>query len=441
MTPIIRHSCKVEYTGFVASLIFIGVFTAAVLIETQGVALHATLPVKGYWETSQEKILYPTACGIGFLIALMALVLWMSAKKQLYLHRFLIPVCCMASCGVLFQAVAAREANHLAFNFHIVVSVAAGAVTAVAMRVIQPNKKLVYAGMCVLVVMALLNASPLSQEVNGSKLSVFGLQPGECYKASIPTLYLIALPNLTVETEDRKLLAAFLGTLSFLSFTLIFLCNDWGNGLIVTAITLCIIMCHWPKVGITLTAGGLCTLPLLLMSGKGQNRLGMVWDVLSNNSEAVWQLRRHQLGVLSSGMAGRGLSSPLYTRLSYASLNSSNDYSLLTFAALFGFSIALVFILMLLVFAYHCVTARDGGVHGQLARRIAVIPVLGQSLAAVGSELSLIPFMGQCIPFLSAGGSSLLSNSILVGVVISTCLPPSFGKQIRRKYLSRKKEV
>ncbi len=59
-----------------------------------------------------------------------------------------------------------------------------------------------------------------------------------------------------------------------------------------------------------------------------------------------------------------------------------------------------------------------------------VIMFLAQFTINIGSALGLLPVVGVTLPFLSYGGSSILTNAILVGVIQSTVVRSSFLRRV-----------
>jgi len=74
---------------------------------------------------------------------------------------------------------------------------------------------------------------------------------------------------------------------------------------------------------------------------------------------------------------------------------------------------------------YICALANDR--QGQVICAGIFSMIISQSVINIGMNLSLLPVIGNALPFLSSGGSSLLANYLGVGLVLSVC------KHTRRK--------
>jgi cell division protein FtsW len=55
----------------------------------------------------------------------------------------------------------------------------------------------------------------------------------------------------------------------------------------------------------------------------------------------------------------------------------------------------------------------------RLATSIAMVWIIGQALVNIAVVLGLLPVLGVPLPFISAGGSSLVTTLLAVGIVLS----------------------
>jgi len=408
------------------------------MLESGGKALHRYKPSQDVpWHTIQVNILLPTILTLVVLAIIAGLVVFYSQN----LYPVAIPLWVCLTIAVVFQAYAAYGYDHTTFDIQVLLSLLAMGFSAVALKVLRPTKPMLYGALLLLALLVML-CMAFAKEENGARLSIFGFMPGEVSKAAVPYIYLWSIPYLSGEKADKTYRLLFALTICILSGTLMIGCNDFGNGLINAAIGCAMLINHSPKAGIPVAALGLSLCPLVVMENdRLKTRVDMVWDVLDDvSNDAFWQMQTHQLGVISSGVLGRGVGTPASTRILYLA-EADNDFSLLVLTGVFGLGIALVFIGMILTLALHAIFAKDGGVFAQQTRRVAVIPLMGAVYVSVGSQLAMLPFMGQNIPFLSSGGSSMLANALTVGLIMSTFLPNTVAKELRRFHRRNKRGV
>src|SRR5690606_39995716 len=66
-----------------------------------------------------------------------------------------------------------------------------------------------------------------------------------------------------------------------------------------------------------------------------------------------------------------------------------------------------------------CIIRRQVDPFARLATSIAMVWIIGQALVNIAVVLGLLPVLGVPLPFISAGGSSLVTTLLAVGIVLS----------------------
>ena len=128
------------------------------------------------------------------------------------------------------------------------------------------------------------------------------------------------------------------------------------------------------------------------------------------------QLENAISAIGSGGLIGHGFNkTPIYFP------ESSTDFIFAVFASNFGF-IGVVFLLILLVlfdlYIYSLIKTRNNSVSKYiLAGSLGML--LFQQVQNIGMTIGLFPITGITLPFISYGGSSLISYMIIIGILIN----------------------
>ncbi len=171
-----------------------------------------------------------------------------------------------------------------------------------------------------------------------------------------------------------------------------------------------------------IAAAGLAALPLIWSSLKPyqQTRLTVFTDPYSDPQGAGWNIIQSLIAVGSGSLTGKGLTAGTQSPLGYLPIAES-DFVFSGLAEDLGFvgaSILFVLYIVLLLSALRVAyRSRDafgtyfaGGVATMLAFQIVV---------NVGMAISLMPVTGIPLPFISQGGSSLISICFALGALQS----------------------
>lgn len=137
----------------------------------------------------------------------------------------------------------------------------------------------------------------------------------------------------------------------------------------------------------------------------------------------IYNIQQALISIGSGGLFGQGYSQGTQVQLRFLKVRWS-DFIFSAMAQEFGFIGAIIVILLLIFVIYRCLRAarlsRDTfgaliayGVGGMIAF---------QAIVNIGVNLNLLPATGITLPFVSYGGSSLLSTLIGIGLVESVIL-------------------
>jgi rod shape determining protein RodA len=278
-----------------------------------------------------------------------------------------------------------------------------------------------------LVLLALLLIFGHGQEEYGAQrwlgVGLFALQPSEPAKlALILALARFFADGATHPPTLRRLLASL--TLVLLPVALVYLQPDLGTAICFLAI--------W--VGVVVVAGAR-TLHLAALAAAGVAALPMIWLSLRDYMRARllifmnpesdpfgegYNILQAKISIGSGGLLGRGLMNGTQTQLRYLRVSHS-DFIFSVLAEELGFAgvVVLFTLLVLLLFRILRVVelARDD--FGRLVAAGMTAMLAFQAIVNVAANLTLMPVAGIPLPFISSGGSALITNLAALGILQS----------------------
>ena len=171
----------------------------------------------------------------------------------------------------------------------------------------------------------------------------------------------------------------------------------------------------WIAIGLGLFAGGAYLAYLLF--GHVQSRVLLWLDPFSAKAlEVSSQLVLGLFGMANGGLLGTGLGRGRPDLTPYA----ESDYIVPSFTEELGLAGLFALLMLYLVFVERglrtALGVRDG--FGKLLATGLAFTVALQCFVVVGGVTRVIPLTGLTMPFLSYGGSSLLANWAIVGLLL-----------------------
>jgi rod shape determining protein RodA len=176
----------------------------------------------------------------------------------------------------------------------------------------------------------------------------------------------------------------------------------------------------WQLVGLVAIGGASFPVIWALLKDYQRARLSAFLDPYSDPQGAGWNIIQSLIAVGSGGATGKGLTAGTQSPLGYLPIAES-DFIFSGLAEDLGFAgavILFVLYVVLLVAALRIAFgARDP--FGMLIGSGVATMLLFQILVNVGMAISLMPVTGIPLPFISHGGSSLVSICFALGVLQS----------------------
>src|SRR3954453_873232 len=281
-----------------------------------------------------------------------------------------------------------------------------------------------------LVLLALLLIFGHGQEEDGAQrglgVGLFALQPSEPAKlALILALARFFADGATHPPTLRRLLASL--TLVLLPVALVYLQPDLGTAISFLAIWVGVVVVAGARTLhlAALAAAGLAALPLIWISLRDymRARLLIFMNPESDPFGEGYNILQAKISIGSGGLWGRGLMNGTQTQLRYLRVAHS-DFIFSVLAEEFGLVGVLVLFALLLLLIFRVLHAAERA-RDDFGRLLAtgVAAMLGfQAIVNGGANLALLPVACIPLPFISSGGSALITNLAALGIVQSVLL-------------------
>lgn len=271
----------------------------------------------------------------------------------------------------------------------------------------------------------------LGKPVHGSKrwfsFGLFSIQPSEFMKIA----YVLALSRYLAYKKERDSFFSLLVPLilTIIPVALIAKQPDLGTSLILLPIFCTILFISGAKVKhfVSMLGIGMASIPLiwlfLLRSYQKARIIGFLWPEASGDWGAGYHKLQSLIAVGSGGLWGEGWKDGAQSQLGLIP-EQHTDFIFSVISEEFGFlrggiilGLYLIFILCSLGIATRC---RD-----PLGRLIVigfVTMFATQIFINVGMTLGIAPITGLTLPFMSYGGSSMITSFVALGFIINVRL-------------------
>jgi rod shape determining protein RodA len=211
------------------------------------------------------------------------------------------------------------------------------------------------------------------------------------------------------------------------AFVLVYRQPDLGTSLVFVAIFFGMAFMAgariWQLVAMVAVTGASFPLIWGLLKPYQQARLTAFIDPYADPQGAGWNIIQSLIAVGSGGATGKGLTAGTQSPLGYLPIAES-DFVFAGLAEDLGFVGAVIlfalFILLLMAALRIAFRARDP--FGMLLASGVVAMLIFQIMVNVGMAISLMPVTGIPLPFISHGGSSLVSICFALGVLQSVSM-------------------
>ncbi|NOU84990.1 putative lipid II flippase FtsW [Paenibacillus sp. LMG 31460] len=310
-------------------------------------------------------------------------------------------------------------------------------------------KKLVIPAFFVIVMLLVLVI--FTSKSNGAaswfNVGKFGIQPTEFAKL-IVILYLASLIS-NKEEKFRNFKKGLLPALVIVGFVsmLIMLQPDLGSCMILLVCSAIVIIVggsnlkHIFLLGTGLAAIGTMVVTLYLLKNNTAdtstsyrlNRLTSFLDPWADTSDTGYQVVQSLFAFGHGGLTGAGFGQGIQ-KLHYLP-EAHNDFIFAIIGEEFGFIGSSIFILIFLLFIWRgiLVAVRSPDLFGMVAG-VGIMSIFAfQAVINIGGVTGSIPLTGVTLPFISAGGSSMMVSLISMGILLSISREQSHKEEAKPK--------
>jgi rod shape determining protein RodA len=271
----------------------------------------------------------------------------------------------------------------------------------------------------VLVVGSTAYGSRRWMEVGGTMV-----QPSEIAKLGI----IVVLAKFLSDNQERmKDWRVFLGSLAIAAVpaALVFAEPDLGSAVVFAAIWLGMVIMAGARARhvFALLGASVACIPFIisvLMTDYQRERLALFLDPQKEALGSGFNILQAEISIGSGGFLGKGLTHGTQTQLDYLRTQTT-DYVFSVLGEELGFVGAMLllglFIILLMRGVRAAAVSRD--MFGRLLATGIVIFIVFQVFINVGVNLRIIPVTGIPLPFVSQGGSSLLTLFVALGILES----------------------
>lgn len=278
-------------------------------------------------------------------------------------------------------------------------------------------------------ILALLAVLVLGDEQFGAtrwiNLGAFQAQPSELTKMAVIIVLGAYLAERRGDVRARNV-AAIIG-LILLPCALIYLEPDLGTMMVVVALTGAALLVGGAKIRHFLVIGALGALAVFVVLQVGllkQYQIDRLTAFLDPNPDVQsigYNLRQSQIAIGSGGVRGQGLEGKhTQTSLDYVPAQHT-DFIFTAVGEQLGFigSAAMLALFAFLIWRALRIAAMSRDLFGTLlATGIAALWAF-QVFVNIGMTMGIMPITGIPLPFISYGGSSLVTNFVAVGLLLN----------------------
>ena len=271
--------------------------------------------------------------------------------------------------------------------------------------------------------------TPLGTMAKGARrwvdLGFFQVQPSEIAKVAVVLVLAAYLSERKGDIRTIDVVVA-LGIVA-LPVALIFLEPDLGTTMVFVAIIGTLLLVGGAKIRHFLALGGLGVVALMLaiqvdlIHDYQIDRITAFLDPNPNVQSEAWNLTQSKIAIGSGGVDGKGfLGARTQTTLDFVP-EQQTDFIFTAVGEQLGFigSAALLGLFALMIWRAIRIAAMARDMFGTLiAAGIAAFWAF-QVFVNVGMTMGIMPITGIPLPFMSYGGSSLITNFVAVGLLLN----------------------
>lgn len=247
------------------------------------------------------------------------------------------------------------------------------------------------------------------------------IQPSEFMKIGL----ILSLSRVLSESESKSfVLFLHILLVTIIPVGLIILQPDLGTAISLLAISL--ILTFFSRVGIGYILGFIASGVGVLISFKDKLFHEYQWKRITSflNPELdptgeSWSIRQALIAIGSGGLKGKGYMKGTQSKMGFLPDTQYSDFIFAVIGEEFGFFGCIILITLfgsLIFSSVHIATETKDSFQKFVTLGIVSLWTI-QIIINIGMNLSLLPVTGLPLPFVSYGGSALLTNMLAAGII------------------------
>ena len=256
------------------------------------------------------------------------------------------------------------------------------------------------------------------------RFGAVGIQPAELAKICFILTFSYHLTKVENKINDIRVILGLILHLGVL-LLLIMMEPDLGSSLVFMFMFACMVFVARIsyKYIIAVVGLGVVSLPLIykfLLSDYQRQRINVFFDPMIDPLGDGYNVIQSKIAVGSGQLWGKGYLQGTQNQMGYLPTKST-DFIFSVFSEEFGFVGAIIIVCLLFWLIFRCFRAaqRSDNNYGRYIATGVGAMLLFHVFENVGMCIGLMPVTGIPLPFISYGGTSLITNMAAIGLVLS----------------------
>jgi len=295
---------------------------------------------------------------------------------------------------------------------------------AIDYQLIARNCYLLHGATVLLLITAFFWGGPTAGTHRWIQIGSFSFQPSEFAKVSLVIFLASSLSGSTPATSGFLQGLVLPGLLTAVTFLLVFLQPDLGTAglLLIIFIGFLFLVRLDIKQIAAVVVSGLVLLPcsLFFMEEYQKRRIITFLNPDKDSLRAGYQAIQSKIAIGSGMLSGKGFMSGTQSQLRFLP-EQHTDFAFSVWAEEWGFvgSVLLLLLFFLLISKGLKIATLARDRLGSLMAVGLVLVLFWQVCINIGMVCGLFPIVGVPLPFVSYGGSSLITNWVIVGLLLN----------------------
>ena len=286
--------------------------------------------------------------------------------------------------------------------------------------------KLAYICSCVLLVVVLLiGRGDQFGSRSWIKIAGFTFQPSEFAKIT----FILMVSDCLAKFDDKAIISLKDLAIFFMYVTvpilLVIVQKDFGTTCVFLAVFLVILFVYGISMELVIGLGGMfiASLPLawfFLLNEKRKDRIRVFLNPELDPLGSGLNVLRSKMTIGSGRIFGKGLFKGIQTQNSAVPVKES-DFIFSVIGEEMGFIVSVLVVLTFLYIVLRCIyiAKNSSDLYGKLIVMGLVAMIGVHYVENIGMTIGILPVTGIPLPFISQGGTSMITNFIAVGFILS----------------------